>query len=200
MDSEELVGRAVALHGHLAPGIALGIRMSLEAMERLGARKGEKKLIAVSETARCLADAMQVTTGCTMGHGNAFVEDYGKLAITLARVDTKRGVRVALRRDAHGLSPLMRRWMLREGRLTKEEEVALAEELLRLDGRYLDVEEIEIQMPPKFENTRILACERCGDLIPEAFAVREEKTYCKRCMGLEYYQPAAISPTPRHPQ
>src|SRR3972149_1797417 len=111
MDSEELVREAVALHGHLAPGIALGIRMSLEAMERLGARKGEKKLIAVSETARCLADAMQVTTGCTMGHGNAFVEDYGKLATRLARVGTKRGGRGGRPRDAHGLSPLMRKWM-----------------------------------------------------------------------------------------
>ncbi|HIH44988.1 MAG TPA: formylmethanofuran dehydrogenase, partial [Candidatus Methanoperedenaceae archaeon] len=50
---------AIGLHGHLASGVALGLRMSEIALERLKAKKGDKTLIGISETARCLADAMQ---------------------------------------------------------------------------------------------------------------------------------------------
>jgi formylmethanofuran dehydrogenase subunit E len=74
MDNK-IVNLAIDLHGHLAPGIALGLRMSELALSRLNTKKGDKYLIGISETARCLADAMQAATGCTLGHGSAFVED-----------------------------------------------------------------------------------------------------------------------------
>jgi formylmethanofuran dehydrogenase subunit E len=109
MINNNIVKLAIDLHGHLAPGIALGLRMSEIALIRLGVEKGNKYLVGISETARCLADAMQAATGCTLGHGNAFVEDYGKLALTIGDMRTGRGVRVALREDANEFTPLIKK-------------------------------------------------------------------------------------------
>jgi len=98
MNREEVIEVVKKLHGSLSPGIALGIRMSEIALDTIDASKVENKdLIAVSESSQCLADAMQAVTGCTMGHGNALVKHFGKLALSLVRADTGMGVRVMFR-------------------------------------------------------------------------------------------------------
>lgn len=178
---------AVMLHGHLAPGLALGVRMSRVAMERLDMKRGNRKFIAIAETSRCLSDAMQAATGCTMGHANAFIEDYGKLALTLARVDTKEGVRVSLKENASHHSALMMKWMLREGKLSKDEEKKLGLELLNLNEKYFGVSNIKINIEGTFDNSRIVKCEKCGELIPVGIAAIDQKTLCRACAGKAYY-------------
>lgn len=179
---------ATALHGHLAPGIAIGLRMSELALSRLNTDRGDKHLIGISETARCLADAIQAATGCTLGHGNAVVEDYGKLAITIADTRDGSGIRVALRDSATSISPLMDIWMMRQRRLTKEEEKTLGSLLLEADEGYFDIKEVRVRMGQRFENSRIIRCTSCDELIPEKLSIRhEEKSYCKPCYGEGYY-------------
>jgi formylmethanofuran dehydrogenase subunit E len=186
---EEVVELAEKLHGHLAPGIALGIRMATLALQKLNTKRGSKKLIAISETARCLADGMQAATGATLGHGNAFIENYGKLALTVGRVDTMEGYRVALRRDAWKHSALMKKWMLREGRLTREEEKELARALLELSEEYLEVTPVKIELTSLFENSSIVRCSRCDELVPESLSVGENGTrVCRSCAGVGYYR------------
>jgi|Deesub1362B_J571_1020462.scaffolds.fasta_scaffold00565_19 formylmethanofuran dehydrogenase subunit E len=186
---EEVVELAEKLHGHLAPGIALGIRMATLALQKLNTKRGSKKLIAISETARCLADGMQAATGATLGHGNAFIENYGKLALTVGRVDTMQGYRVALRRDAWKHSALMKKWMLREGRLTREEEKELARALLELSEEYLEIIPVKIELTSLFENSSIVRCSRCGELVPESLSVGENGTrVCRSCAGVGYYR------------
>jgi formylmethanofuran dehydrogenase subunit E len=156
-------------------------------MERLGMKKGTRKYVGIAETSRCLADAMQATTGCTMGHANALIQDYGKLALTLARVDTKEGVRVALKENAHRHSALMKKWMLREGKLTKNEEKELGMELLKLDEGYLDISNVMINLESTFDNSKIVKCRKCGELIPRGIAVVKDKILCRGCAGKAYY-------------
>jgi formylmethanofuran dehydrogenase subunit E len=191
LSEKEVVELAEKLHGHLAPGIALGVRMATLALKKLGTKRGSKKLIAISETARCLADGMQAATGATLGHGNAFVENYGKLALTVARSDTMRGYRVALRREAWRHSRLMKKWMLREGKLTREEERRLAEELLNLGEEWLEVEPVKIELDVLFENSAIVRCSSCNELIPEKLSIGENGTrLCRSCAGVGYYRTA----------
>jgi len=180
---------AIALHGHLAPGIALGLRMSEIALSRLNTRKGDKNLIGISETARCLADAMQVATGCTLGHGNAFVEDYGKLAIAIGDMTTKKGIRVALKDDANKLSALMNKWMMRHGKLAHEDEEKLSMQLLEMDEAYFLIQSIEINMNQNFEKSIIVNCSKCGELIPQILTImKENRVYCKACSSDAYYK------------
>lgn len=180
---------AVSLHGHLAPGIALGLRMSEVALSRLNKKKGDKNLIAISETSRCLADAVQAAAGCTLGHGNALVEDYGKLAITIGDAGTNRGIRVALKEEANELSVLMNKWMMRLGKLAHEEEETLSRQLLHLDDRYLLIQDVEIDRAQNFNNSAITRCLKCGELIPGGLAVATENgVYCRVCGGKPYYR------------
>lgn len=180
---------ATALHGHLAPGIALGLRMSELALSWLNMRKGDKHLIGISETARCLADAVQAATGCTLGHGNALVEDYGKLAVTLGDTRTGRGVRVALKDNAAGHSALMKRWLMRHGKLTHEEEEELSKQFLDLNENCFLIQEVEIDRAQNFEKSAIVQCIKCGELIPQSLSVTKEKgIYCRACRGDAYYE------------
>jgi formylmethanofuran dehydrogenase subunit E len=181
---DEIVELATKLHGHLAPGIALGLRMCEIAMKRAGFVRGNKYLIGICETQRCLADAMQAATGCTLGHGSAFVEDYGKLALTIADSKTGKGVRVSLRGDAHLSSKLFEKWMMRLSKLSKNEEVELGGELLRLDEKWFNVEEVKVHKAQNFESSRIISCSICGDLVPESLSVDGK---CKVCAGEAYY-------------
>lgn len=188
MDNK-IISIAIDLHGHLAPGIALGLRMSELALSRLNTKKGDKHLIGISETARCLADAMQAATGCTLGHGNALVEDYGKLALTIVDVRTKKGVRVALKEDANTHSSLMNKWMMRLGKLNHDEEEELAMKLLDMDEKFLLVQDVEINRNQSFEKSEIVTCKECGGFIPESLAKRMgNDIYCKTCKGSAYYK------------
>ena len=186
---KKIVELAVDLHGHLAPGIALGLRMSEIALQRLDTKKGNKYLIGISETARCLADAMQAASGCTLGHGNASVEDYGKLALTIGDTKTRRGVRVALRENANEFTPLMNKWMMRLGKLTHPEEDELGNQLLGMDEKYLLIEDVEINKSQDFESSVIVKCSKCGELIPQGLSVIVgDDVFCKACDGGLYYR------------
>src|SRR3990172_1330946 len=186
---KKIVNLAIDLHGNVAPGIAIGLRMSEIALSRMNTKKGDKYLIGISETARCLADAMQAATGCTLGHGSAFVEDYGKLALTLGDVRTKTGVRVALKEDANMHSSLINKWMMRLGKLSHEEEEELGMQLLGMDEKFFLVQDVKINRNQNFENSRIVTCKECGNLIPESLAEKiENDVYCKACRGIAYYQ------------
>ncbi|CAG0949634.1 MAG: FmdE family protein [Candidatus Methanoperedens sp.] len=191
---KKIVNLAIDLHGHLAPGIALGLRMSEIALVRMNTKKGDKYLIGISETARCLADAMQAATGCTLGHGSAFVEDYGKLALTLGDARTKKGVRVALKGEANKHSTLMNKWMMRLGKLFHEEEEELGIQLLDMDEKHFLIQEVEINRDQKFEKTGIATCKECGELLPESLTeIKGNEIYCKPCTGAAYYRLLKIS-------
>ena len=61
----------------------LGLRAGAAAMNRLGVeRSADQRLLAVLELGddhcgRCLADGVQVITGCTLGKGNARLRQPG---------------------------------------------------------------------------------------------------------------------------
>ncbi len=185
---KKTIDLATALHGHLAPGVALGLRMSELALSRLNLSKGDKHLLGVCETSRCLADAMQAATGCTLGHGNAVVMEYGKLALTVADTRDGSGIRVSLSDKASGISPLMEKWMMRRGRLTKEEENVLGTLLLETDFSYFNVQEVNVNAGQRFESSRIIRCTGCDELIPEKLSIKAgEKCHCKPCAGEGYY-------------
>lgn len=185
----KIVELAIGLHGHLAPGIALGLRMSELALFYLIMEKGNKFLIGISETSRCLADAMQAATGCTLGHGNAFVEDYGKLALAIGDTRTGRGVRVALKDNANEFTPLMNKWMMRLGKLSHEEEDELGNMLLEMDEKYFLLEDIELERVQNFDKSVIIKCLKCGELIPQGLTVlKDDGSYCKACENGFYYR------------
>ncbi len=76
---------AVEFHGHACPGLALGYRAALFALETLGKRAADEELVAIVENNSCAVDAVQLLTGCTFGKGNLIFRDYGKQVYTFVK-------------------------------------------------------------------------------------------------------------------
>lgn len=91
--------RAAALqHGHRCPGITLGVRMALHALDVLGVAReasAARSLMVEVETARCATDAIVAVSGCTPGSGRLTLREIGKLAATFTL--GPRAVRVTAR-------------------------------------------------------------------------------------------------------
>ena len=78
---QNLIDKTIEFHGHFCPGLAIGIRLSELAMERMDITNCPSPL-CVAETDMCGLDAVQFITDCTYGKGNLVHKDYGKSAFT----------------------------------------------------------------------------------------------------------------------
>lgn len=184
---EDELRLAETLHGHLSPGVALGFRMGQIGLKRLGLSRGDKRLFAIVETALCLADGVQASTGCTPGHSSLRVEDFGKLAVCVARSDTKEGVRLSLK---HGSLPsTVGDWVMRRRKFSHGEEEKVAKEMLSLDEKFFNVERVIVEPLSEFEEAAIVKCDVCGEWVVETKTVKAGgKTLCKACSGARYYK------------
>ncbi len=127
---------------------------------------------------------------CTLGHNSINLVNYGKLALTLADSTTKKGIRIALKEDAKKHSSLLNNWMMRLGRLTKEEEHNLSNQLLNLEEKYLVIQEIHVDklQTSCLESGKISLCSKCNELCPSDLSnTFDGKVYCKPCFSESYY-------------
>ena len=90
-------------HGHKCPAMPVGYRAGLTAMKKLGVEKASNKELYLfcengpAHAAACFLDGVMAATGCTYGKGIAEKLNYGKNAIVLVDLKTKRAVRVSMR-------------------------------------------------------------------------------------------------------
>ncbi len=101
VDSQTL-DRVVQFHGHMCPGLAMGVRAAEVALDQIGPHSQDEEVIAVVETDMCGVDAIQFLTGCTFGKGNLVHRDYGKNAYTFIRRSDGRSIRVSSRAAVWG--------------------------------------------------------------------------------------------------
>jgi formylmethanofuran dehydrogenase subunit E len=100
--NEEMVEKTVAFHGHMCPGLAVGIRAAEVALREIGPHAQDEEVVAVVETDMCGVDAIQFLTGCTFGKGNLIHLDHGKNTFTFYRRSDGKGIRVVSRPEAFG--------------------------------------------------------------------------------------------------
>lgn len=189
-----VIEEAVRFHGHVCPGLVIGIRASEVCLEEFG-HNNDEPICCVCETDMCGVDAIQFMTGCTLGKGNLMQRDYGKNAFTFYRKRDGKGIRLLLNRDALGRdhdesSDLLKKSL--EGTITAQEAERM--EALREQTRQqiLDapIETLFTRMepdqfiprPPKILET--LTCEHCGEGIMESRSRRfAGQTLCIPCFA-----------------
>src|SRR5271157_637710 len=95
-DLDILLQKAKEFHGEICAGIVLGTRMTIIGTRELGMNPLEKNrnLIVYVEIDRCIADAIQAITGCSLGHRTLKYKPYGKFAATYVDLKTGTAVRV----------------------------------------------------------------------------------------------------------
>ena len=98
--SDKTVEEVVAFHGHLCPGLAMGIRAAELALQEMHERADDEELVAVVENDNCSVDAIQFMTGCTFGKGNFLFDDYGKNAYRFYRRSDGKAIRITQKSGA----------------------------------------------------------------------------------------------------
>jgi formylmethanofuran dehydrogenase subunit E len=168
------VEEVVRFHGHMCPGLAMGIRAAEAALAEVGPNGGGQEVVAIVETDMCAVDAIQYMTGCTFGKGNLVHRDHGKNAYTFVRRSDGRAVRVATRPGA---------WVrgdpewgglvakVRAGAGSPEERQRFFASFQERSERIMsapleelyDVREVDVEAPPPARVFTSLDCAYCGE-------------------------------------
>ena len=86
---EEQLRMAGEFHGEICGGIAIGTKLAMYGLELMGMELNtrHKNLVVILEIDRCMSDAVQSVTGCSMGKRTLKQMYYGKFAVTFYNID-----------------------------------------------------------------------------------------------------------------
>ena len=209
MIDEQTLERVVDFHGHMCPGLAMGVQAAQIALREIGPHAKDEEVVAVVETDMCGVDAIQFLTGCTFGKGNLIHRDWGKNAYTFFRRSDGRAVRIAGRPDAWQRDPEHQELFAKvransaspdERARFQELHEAQSRKVLELDPDSLyEVQEVGGPPPHRARIHVTVVCARCGEGAMETRIRRlGGRDLCLPCFeaALSGEEPVA-SPAPR---
>ncbi len=183
---------AVEFHGHSCPGLALGYRVALKALEWLDANRSEdEEIVAVVENDSCSVDAIQVLTGCTFGKGNLIFRDIGKRGYTFYNRGTGKGIRIVdhyTMSESPQIQELKKAVFQGTASETQKEEWKVffrnsIDDILKApENNILTITNAKAVLPPRARILDSLTCSRCGEMVMESRAVATDSgVYCADC-------------------
>ncbi len=170
MIDEQTLERVVEFHGHMCPGLAMGVQAAQLALREIGAHAKDEEVVAVVETDMCAVDAIQFLTGCTFGKGNLIHRDYGKNAYTFIHRSDGKAVRISGRPG--GGMPAEAGGSPDDDRDDRERFFARMQERSEailsapLDDLY-DARPVETAVPPMARGFASIDCQSCGEATME---------------------------------
>ncbi|HWQ74218.1 MAG TPA: FmdE family protein [Syntrophomonas sp.] len=186
--------RAVQFHGHVCPGLLMGVRVAEFAQNYLGVSPDiDEELLAVVETNSCGVDAIQSILGCTFGKGNLIYRDYGKNVYTIASREKNRAVRIAQKYRGQKSPESVRFNTLNNRDVLSEAEEAEREELLAIIFENImstpfeelfNWQETDFVFPEKAQIHATVQCAICGEGVMDGKTVPSEQgPICKACLA-----------------
>ena len=176
-------------HGHMCPGLAMGIRAAEAALREVGPHSSEEEVVTLTETDMCAVDAIQYLIGCTFGKGNLIHLTHGKNAYTFIRRSDGKAIRVSTPAGAFARSSEHTKLSarVREGSATEEERARYKEQRAGRVEAILRASEEELagaEIPPVARIHGSVTCDGCGELTMETRVWRlEDKELCQTCFG-----------------
>jgi formylmethanofuran dehydrogenase subunit E len=172
---EEFVEKVRTFHTFAAPGVLIGGFMVDLAYQHL---PEEGLYDAIAETPKCLPDAIQLLTPCTVGNGWLTILKLGRYAVTLYDKRTGEGIRVFL--DPAKIEPWseIKNWFFKLKPKKEQDDQLLMRQIedagasicsiqhVRVDGRLLD----------KRHRAGFAVCPRCKESYPV-----EDGAFCLAC-------------------
>ena len=186
-DLDLLLQKAKEFHGEICAGIVLGTRMTIIGMRELGMNPLEKNrnLIVYVEIDRCIADAIQAITGCSLGHRTLKYRPYGKFAATYVDLKTGTAVRVNV---------LEKKRTEKTGKEAMKDAVKILLEtpesdLFRIRRVNLTIPDGDMPGMPKYR----ARCSRCNEMIVDNKEITRDGTVlCGNCAGVPYYTESGV--------
>jgi formylmethanofuran dehydrogenase subunit E len=166
-----------SFHGFAAPGLLVGGFMVDLAVARM---PGGVLLDAISETPKCLPDAIQLLTPCTVGNGWLKIFNLGRFALSLYEKYSGEGVRVFLDTGKLESWPEIKTWLFKLKSKADQDLDRLIAEIRQAGQDLCGVQPIRVQPRhlQKKSRGRIAVCVICGEPYP-----LQDGGACRACQG-----------------
>lgn len=177
----EFVDRVKEFHGFSAPGVLLGGMMVDSALKRL---PPDILFNALCETEKCLPDAIQLLTPCTVGNGWLRVQNLGRFALAFYDKDTGKGIRAVLSPARMEEWPEIKNWYFKLKPKGESDLAALLDSIRQGGFELIDLKEIEVQpsLLIKKKRGKRVVCPQCQEAYPA-----DGQGACPACQGRSPY-------------
>jgi formylmethanofuran dehydrogenase subunit E len=171
---EEYKKKVEGFHTNVAPGVLTG-----GFMVELGCRNLPKGILfeVICETGKCLPDAVQLLTPCTIGNQRMRIIDLGRYAVTFYDKYTGEGVRVSIDRNKLEKFPEIKAWFLNLKSKKEQDFQKLQDEVEKAGEEIHSIEKVQVEpalfkSKPKKVNR---LCPVCNEMY------QSERPYCPAC-------------------
>jgi formylmethanofuran dehydrogenase subunit E len=179
---EEYLERVQSFHGFVAPGVMIGGFMVDLAYQHL---PEDRLFNALSETAKCLPDAIQLLTSCTVGNGYLRVINLGRYAMALYDKDRGEGIRVFLDQDKLEAWPEIKNWFFKLKPKKEQNYPILMEQIKEAGASICGVQQVTVA--PRFLHKRRRGGFAICALCKESYPADDGET-CLACQGKSPYK------------
>ena len=150
MEAKELMEKAVRFHGHICPGLTIGVLAAKYMLDQGYGYSPNEELVAIVENDNCSVDALQAILGTTFGKGNLIHKDYGKNNFTFYDRRTEKSVRLSIKISKS-----------RGKKLTKDEKIQFL--LNSKPEDVFNINDIDFYPPGLAQIEESRPCEICGE-------------------------------------
>lgn len=186
----ELLEECGRAHGHICPGQILGVRMALLGCQLVGINdprgSERKKLMVWVEIDRCMADAVGVAAGVSLGRRTLKYADYGKVAASFLNITSGNAVRVIALDSARELADARFPEIAnKKERQMRAYSSAGNDELFKVENVKVFFEQKDMPGRPIYR----AVCVKCGEGINDGRDIKGAggETLCRNCFSGGYY-------------
>lgn len=174
---DEYLNMVASFHGSPAPGVLIGGYMIDYAYKNLP-EGGDYDIIC--ETAKCLPDAVQLLTPCSIGNRWLKIIDVGRYALIFYNKHSGIGVRVYLDWKLLDKWPQIKGWYLKLTPKKEQDEILLLREIREAGACICRIQEVKVTIESrnKPKSSSISICPSCE----EAYR-SEDGAICPACQG-----------------
>ncbi|QJB56234.1 FmdE family protein [Pseudodesulfovibrio sp. zrk46] len=179
---EEFKQKAKDFHGYPAPGLLIGGYMVEAAKKRIP----EGTLFeAMVESGKCLPDAVQLLTLCSIGNNWMKIKLLGRYAVSLYDKFTGEGFRVAIDQKKLEDWPEIKGWFMKEKPKAEQDTDKLFAEIEEAGDTICSIRPIKIAKKYLGHGhmTSIDVCPVCGEAYPGS-----DGSICRGCQGEDPYE------------
>jgi len=175
-------------HGYPAPGVMLGGFMVDAVLRKL---PGGRLYDALCETARCLPDAIQLLTPCTVGNGWLKVINLGRFALALYDKSNGQGIRVFVDSEKISRWREIHDWYYKVKKKAEQDGERLFEEIKTAGAGVCSFEAVQVKRGILDNESRggMATCPECAEGYPS-----RDGSLCLACQGESPYAHKQRSP------
>ncbi|HVN24341.1 MAG TPA: formylmethanofuran dehydrogenase subunit E family protein [Syntrophorhabdales bacterium] len=178
---EEFVDRVRTFHSYPAPGVLIGGFMVDLAYRHL---PEDALFDAVVETPKCLPDAVQLLTPCTVGNSWLTVLNLGRYAVTFYDKRSGEGIRVFVDPVKLESWPEIKNWFFKLKPKKEQDDQLLLRQIKEAGASFCSVQQVRVagHMLEKRHRAGFAVCPRCKESYPVS-----DGEFCLACQDTSPY-------------